>query len=88
MLLPTPVNVRTIRVVAYLNGAFVGIPYDMREGQAPRDILPRYRDAWVWLGSPGWYGDMTKEQKALAVAVVPRDVSWYEGCFDVLKVPA
>jgi hypothetical protein len=35
-----------------------GIPYQMRRdvGQQPRDILPKYRDDWIWLGSCGSYG--------------------------------
>jgi hypothetical protein len=35
-----------------------GIPYQMRRdiGQQPRDILPRYRNDWIWLGSCGSYG--------------------------------
>lgn len=35
-----------------------GIPYDMRAdvNQSPKDINPKYRHAWIWLGSPGWWG--------------------------------
>lgn len=35
-----------------------GIPYQMRReiGQQPRDILEKYRNDWVWLGSCGSYG--------------------------------
>lgn len=44
-----------------------GIPYKMRPGQSPRDIWG-YRDhpehGWIWLGSCGWFGDMSKERQA------------------------
>lgn len=35
-----------------------GIPYQMRRdvGQQPKDILPKYRNEWIWLGSCGSYG--------------------------------
>jgi len=37
------------------------IPYDMKPGQQPSDLGPgpNTKD-WVWLGSPGWYGDRTE----------------------------
>lgn len=61
--------------------ALVGIPYDMRPGQQPRDIWKAFRDYtspkpghygskqvdisdWIWLGTPGWFGDMTAEEVA------------------------
>ena len=38
-----------------------GIPYEMRVGQQPRDLWHRrYETGWIWLGSPGWYGSMSK----------------------------
>jgi len=57
-----------------------GIPYEMRIGQGPRDLVdaewpgllqpgdwratPRKQRGeapsdWVWLGTPGWYGNVT-----------------------------
>jgi len=55
-----------------------GIPYRMRAdvGQQPRDIDPARRKDWVWLGSPGWWGSMTRaEQAAVAafLATLPKD---------------
>lgn len=66
--------------------ALVGIPYDMRPGQQPRDlergrevaVIAYYRAAatgcagcpwpeplgWVWLGTPGWWGDIPREDRA------------------------
>lgn len=42
-----------------------GIPYPMRPGQAPRDLYERFDGPapdWIWLGSPGWWGAMTRER--------------------------
>lgn len=64
--------------------ALWGIPYEMRPGQAPRDLYngrrvntsipscgiyrsessPGVREDWIYLGSPGWWGSMTKEDQA------------------------
>ena len=82
MQLPTIDNVKTIRVLTYFNGAFIGIPYEMRPGQQPRDILGR--DNWVWLGSPGWYGSMSADQRAIAVDFMNKyknEMTWYEGAW-------
>ncbi len=82
---PTEQNLSSVRIVAYMNGAFVGIPYEMREGQQLWDILPRFHGDWVWLGSPGWYGNMTTEQRRLAVAFYEtylKVTRWYEGAWD------
>src|SRR5579885_3579582 len=91
MQLPTETNLRSIRVVAYLNGTFVGIPYDMRPGHSPRDIEARWRDEWVYLGSPGWYA-MSAAEKAIAVAFMRpflAAVAWYEGTWiDVAAIRA
>ncbi|TXH08188.1 MAG: hypothetical protein E6R04_11505 [Spirochaetes bacterium] len=35
-----------------------GIPYRMRPGQDPKDILSKYRDDWIWLGTPGWWSNL------------------------------
>jgi hypothetical protein len=86
---PTPQNLASIRVLTYFQGAFVGIPYPMRDGQQPRDIDAKWRDsesagAWIWLGSPGWYGSMNAAEKEMAIAFVKRhgsDVQWHEWCW-------
>lgn len=42
-----------------------GIPYEMRPGgQQPRDIDERWRDDWIWLGQPGWFGSMSADEIA------------------------
>lgn len=48
--------------------ALQGIPYEMRPGQSPKDIKQaansgklvgsRGTSDWIWLGTPGWWGDM------------------------------
>ena len=63
-----------------------GIPYGMRPGQGPKDILDRYRDAWIWLGSPGWFGAMDPasiERVKAFVASCGPDVPCgpYEWCY-------
>lgn len=45
-----------------------GIPYQMREGQAPRDIYERFRGDWIWLGTPGWFGTMTEREIVIVKA--------------------
>jgi len=44
-----------------------GIPYDMRPGQSPRDIV-KYKDhpqhGWIWLGSCGSYAGLFAERVA------------------------
>lgn len=49
-----------------------GIPYQMRPGQAPRDIGVGWRSDWIWLGSPGWFGSMTVDEIALVKAFLHR----------------
>jgi len=54
--------------------ALYGIPYDMRPGQAPRDLLAKNPDgstnwslappSWVFLGAPGWWGNMSADRQA------------------------
>ncbi|MCK9985378.1 MAG: hypothetical protein AzoDbin1_01850 [Azoarcus sp.] len=58
------------RMTVYLqpNAGFVLIPYPMREGQAPRDILPEYRFQWVPLEN--------------GHSVIAKDVAWYPGAYD------
>lgn len=90
--LPTTENLRRVRVVVYDGNAFLGVPYEMREGQQPLDVIERYRHghngapAWVWLGSPGWYGTMSFEQRTMAQTIVERcgRVAWYKGCWTTL----
>lgn len=49
------------------------IPYDMREGQQPGDLWrARNTKDWVWLGSPGWYGNMSKGEIEVAKAFVAK----------------
>lgn len=40
-----------------------GLPYEMRLGQAPRDVHRNHRGEWIWLGQPGWFGSMTPEER-------------------------
>lgn len=48
--------------------ALYGIPYEMRPGQAPRNIREDLRGAWIWLGSPGWWGSLERdEQQAISI---------------------
>lgn len=48
-----------------------GIPYLMRRdvGQAPRHLfrseVPGAGAGWIWLGSPGWYGHLSRDEQAL-----------------------
>jgi hypothetical protein len=56
--------------------ALWGIPYGMRAGQAPYDIWRARRDGparvgvsdWIWLGQPGWWGDLSRERRAAVEA--------------------
>lgn len=58
------------KMTVYLpeGAGFVLIPYPMRPGQSPRDILPEYRFQWVPLES--------------GHSVVPTDIAWYPGMYD------
>jgi hypothetical protein len=43
-----------------------GIPYAMRTGQEPRHLREAGNTkGWLWLGCPGWYGNMAKAEQAL-----------------------
>lgn len=59
-----PSDLKQIRVLYRKDDSLTlyGIPYEMKPGQAPKDILERYRGAWFYLGEPGWYGNMTTWQ--------------------------
>lgn len=41
-----------------------GICYEMRAdcGQQPKDIAQDLRGDWIWLGQPGWWGTMAREE--------------------------
>jgi len=75
------VDLSKIRVLYRdVNMQLWGIPYDMREGQSPRDLQRAYEQyvpprpghygskrielGWTWLGSPGWWGSMSKARRA------------------------
>lgn len=66
----TAAMLRSIRVLYRQDDtlALWGIPYDMRPGQGPKDILPRFRDHWIWLGSPGWWGSYSRVDQRLLKA--------------------
>lgn len=79
--------------------ALIGIPYRMRPGQQPGDLLraaaaaamsltrgarawdlsrtspsPDLSD-WLWLGCPGWWGDLTKDdQEAIQAFLVGKEL--------------
>ena len=57
-------NIKNIQVIyADAAGLIWAIPYKMRVGQSPKDILEKYRDTWVFLCTlSGWYGDKTQEE--------------------------
>lgn len=50
--------------------ALYGIPYEMRRDvrQEPRDLIRgnagQIPGDWIWLGSPGWYGSMSLDERA------------------------
>lgn len=40
-----------------------GIPYDLRPDQSPKDLFEAENTSgWVWLGTPGWWGHLTKPE--------------------------
>ena len=45
-----------------------GLPYQMRPGQGPKDIRTEYRGDWIWLGCPGWWCGMSREDQMLVQA--------------------
>ncbi len=77
MKMPTPENLATIRVVYLLPDSLTlcGVPYEMRPGQSPKDIQERYRGEWIYLGGPGWFGDMTPTERALTEGFIARMVA-------------
>jgi hypothetical protein len=42
--------------------ALWGIPHELRPGQSPKDLHARYRSDWIFLGYPGWYGNMPESR--------------------------
>lgn len=71
--LPTAENISKIRVLFRAPDTLTlyGVPYEMREGQAPRDIFvgpfkDRFVGEWVYLGEPGWFGLADAAQVKLA----------------------
>lgn len=91
---PSVANLATVRVIWYTARSFHGIPHTMRHGQQPADLLPRFKflDTWVWLGSPGWYGSMTADQRARAIAfmqpILARNRFATDGWVSIDDVPA
>lgn len=43
--------------------ALYGIPYEMRPGQSPHNIQEKFRGDWIWLGSPGWWGSLSRPEQ-------------------------
>lgn len=66
---PTPENLAKVRVLYRQDDTLSlwGIPYEMRAdcNQSPRNIDKHWRGDWIWLGTPGWYGDMNADEKQL-----------------------
>ena len=89
---PAAENLAEVKILFRESDTLVlwGIPYEMRSGQQPADILrgyeKRYRPCgipstarlqhpknyWLWLGSPGWWGGMTKDEQALVRAFLAK----------------
>jgi hypothetical protein len=45
--------------------ALYGVPYEMRPGQQPGDLWRAGNTkGWIWLGSPGWWGNMSPDDQA------------------------
>ena len=57
-------NIKNTQIIyADASGMVWAIPYKMREGQSPKDILEKYRGSWIFLCTlSGWYGDKTQEE--------------------------
>lgn len=73
-----------IKVLLWHKGAFWGIPYQMRPGQQPLDILEKYRGEWTYLGGAGWYSSMTTPEMEAAKAFVAQHrhkITAYEGAW-------
>lgn len=62
----TPENLAKIKVLFRTSDTLIlwGICYEMRAdvGQAPRDIAEDLRGDWIYLGQPGWFGSMTRDE--------------------------
>jgi hypothetical protein len=72
--LPTPKNLASI-IVLYRRPdtlALYGLPYELRHniGQEPRHLWRSYGppDAWIYLGSPGWWGEISSDGQAAVKA--------------------
>ena len=53
--------------------ALWGVPYGMRRGQQPGDLWrARNTKGWIWLGSPGWWGNMPREDQAAVEAFLAK----------------
>lgn len=37
-----------------------GLPYNLREGQSPRDLQKDWSHDWIYLGNPGWWGNLSQ----------------------------
>lgn len=84
-------KLKTIKVLFRMPDslALIGIPYDMKPGQQPRDLWKAFRDYiplrpghygskqidlsdWIWLGTPGWFYDYTREEIAEIKAFIEK----------------
>lgn len=62
----TPENLAKIKILFRTSDTLIlwGICYDMRAecGQQPKDISEEWRGDWIYLGQPGWFGSMSREE--------------------------
>jgi len=65
--MPTPENLATIQALYRAPDSLTlyGIPYKLREDQSPRNLAEMYREDWIYLGEPGWYGNMSDAQQRM-----------------------
>lgn len=61
-----------------------GIPYEMRPGQTPLDLFRASQKThptrgfltsiadWVWLGQPGWWGHLRRDEQTLIRAYLEK----------------
>lgn len=82
---PSSIDLNSIKTIYRdANLALWGIPYKMRSevGQQPRDLdRARNTKGWVYLGSPGWWGTISREDQAAIkewFAGIDVPGSWYE----------
>lgn len=80
---PKPAALATLKVLYRhpYNGGLYGLPYGMRPGQTPTDLLrANNTKGWIWLGSQGWWGSLSKrDQKHIS--------RWLESLADVPQSP-